>query len=261
MSVIHPRARLAGDSSVGPFCYIGPEVTIGSGTRLESHVTLMGRVTLGRDNRLFPGVVLGGDPQQHEADGFDSEVLIGHGNVLREGVVINRGATTEDGLTVVGHDCYLQAGCHLEHDCRLGDRVCVGTGTVLGPLVHLHDDVTLGAGSAVHTRVTIGTQAHVSSHSRVMNDVPPYMAAEGDPARVRSLNVAAVERSRLCRDSLDALTEAYELIYRDRVGLDHARQILRQHEHLLPVVNHLLTFLQDQQEGHRGRARQRRRAA
>lgn len=260
-AAIDPRADIDVDVEIGPYCVVGPHASIGRGTRLESHVTLMGRCTIGRHNHLFPGVVIGGPPQDLSYRGEDTEVIIGDHNVIRESVTINRATTKEDGRTTVGDHCYLMAGCHVAHDCRLGDRVVIANNTLLGGHVHIHDDATLSGGIGVHHFATLGSYSFVSGLSRVLHDVPPFMLVEGSPARPRCVNIVALKRNDFPADTIRALAEAHRLLYRAKVGLDHAREILRTNGMLVPAVNHLLTFVQNQQEGRHGRGRERRRAA
>ena len=260
-AVVDPKAQLDDDVEIGPFCVVGPHVTIGSGTRLENGVTLMGHTEIGCDNHLYPGVVIGGEPQDLSYRGSDTRVVIGERNVIRESVTINRGSEKEDGVTSVGSGCYLMTGCHVAHDCRLGDRVVIANATLLGGHVHIHDDATLSGIIGVHHFTTIGSFCFVGGLSRVLHDVPPYMLVEGAPARPRCINVVALKRNNFPPDVINALADAHRLLYRAKVGLDHAREILRSNGQLCPQVNHLLGYIQQQQEGRHGRGRERRRAA
>lgn len=260
-AVIDPRAEIADDVVIGPFCVIGPKVVIGRGTRLENNVTLMGRVTIGDFNHLFPGAVIGGDPQDLSYQGSDTQVVIGNHNVIREGVTINRGSDKEEGITCVGSHCYLMATVHVAHDCRLADRVIMANGSMLAGHVHVHSHATISGAVAVHQFTTVGSYSFVSGVSRVLQDVPPYMLVEGIPARPRCINVVALKRNDFPAEDIKALAETHRLIYRAKVGLDHAREILRNDEKLIPAVNHLLAFIQTQQEGRHGRAREGRRYA
>lgn len=260
-AMIDPSAEIDTDVEIGPFCVVGPEVVIGRGTKLLNSVTLMGRVTLGQHNQLYPGVVIGGEPQDLSYRGEPTEVVIGDYNVLRESVTVNRGTMKEEGITSIGDRCFFMAGCHVAHDCRLGDRIVMANATLLGGHVHIHDDATISGGVAVHHFATIGSFSFVSGLSRVLHDVPPFMLVEGTPTRPRCVNVVALKRNDFPEDIIKALSEAFRLLYRAKVGLDHAREILRGDGLLVPTVNHLLTFVQNQHEGRHGRGRERRRAA
>ena len=258
---IHPRAEIDEDVEIGPFCVIGPHVKIGRGTRLENGVTLMGRVTLGQHNHIYPGVVIGGEPQDLSYQGSDTQVFLGDHNVIRECVTINRGTEKEDGVTTLGSHNFIMACCHIAHDCRLGDHIVMANGTMLGGHVHVHDHASISGAVAVHHYASIGGYSFVSGVSRVLHDVPPYMLVEGLPARPRCINVVALKRNNFTPEVIHSLAEAHRLLYRAKVGLEHAREILRGNEQLAPEVQHLLSFIEGQQEGKHGRARERRRAA
>lgn len=260
-AVVDPRAELEDDVRVGPLCVVGPKVRIGRGTQLINSVTVMGRVTIGAENRIFPGAVIGGDPQDITYRGSETQVVIGDDNVIREGVTINRGSEKEDGLTTLGSHCMIMAGCHIAHDCHVGSRVIMANATLLGGHVHVHDDATISGGVAVHHFSSIGSFSFTGGVSKVLHDVPPYMLAEGNPARPRCVNIVALKRHDFSAETIRALSEAHRLLYRAKIGLDHAREQLRAGGLLVPAVNHLLSFLEHQYEGRNGRGRDHRRTA
>jgi UDP-N-acetylglucosamine acyltransferase len=258
---IDPRAEIDDDVEIGPFCVIGPHARIGRGTRLENNVTLMGRVTIGQHNHLYPGVVIGGEPQDISYAGTETEVVIGDHNIIRESVTINRASEKEDGVTRIGDHNFLMGCAHVAHDCKLGNHIIVANGTLLAGHVHVHDHASLSGQVAVHHFTTIGSYSFVGGCSAVRHDVPPYMLVEGFPARPRCINVVGLKRNNFSTAVIQALSEAHRLLFRGRVGLEHAWEILRNNGQLVPQVNHLLSFVQGQHEGQHGRARERRRAA
>jgi UDP-N-acetylglucosamine acyltransferase len=153
---IDPRAEIGDDVQIGPFCVIGPGVKIGRGTKIANGVTLVGQVTLGEDNQLFPGVVIGAEPQDVSYRGSETRVVIGDHNIFREGVTINRATEKEDGTTRIGSYNFLMACSHVAHDCKLGDYIIMANGTLLGGHVHIYDHATLSGGIGVHHFTTIG---------------------------------------------------------------------------------------------------------
>jgi UDP-N-acetylglucosamine acyltransferase len=258
---VHPDAQLGDDVEVGPFCVIGPHVTIGRGTRLVNNVTVTGRTILGEHNLIFPGAVIGADPQDISYRGSDTLVSIGSHNTIRECVTINRATEKEEGITSLGDWNYLMAGCHVAHDCRIGDHVIIANATLLGGHVRIDDHVTISGGVAIHHFASIGRYCFIAGMSRVVTDAPPYLLIEGIPARPRCINKVALERNDFPRDVIAGLHAAYKLIYISKIGLDNVREILRENHQLYPAVNHLLGSIQLLQEGRHGRARERRRAA
>ncbi|HEY4310244.1 MAG TPA: acyl-ACP--UDP-N-acetylglucosamine O-acyltransferase [Pirellulales bacterium] len=258
---IDARAEIDIDVEIGPFCVIGPHVRIGRGTRLENNVTIMGHVTIGQNNHIYPGVVIGGEPQDISYRGSDTQVVIGDSNCIREGVTINRATEKESGVTSVGNHNFFMACSHVAHDCRLGDHIIMANATLLGGHVHVHDYASISGGVGVHHYATIGSYSFVAGMSRVLHDVPPYMLVDGHPTRPRCINVVALKRKDFSQESIDSLAEAHRLLFRAKVGLEHAREILRGNNLVSPEVANLLSFVEQQQEGKHGRARERRRAA
>lgn len=258
---VDPRAEIDEEVEIGPFCNVGPDVRLGRGTRLLSSVTLMGHVEVGKHNVLYPNSVIGGEPQDISYTGSPTKVILGDHNVIREGVTINRATEKEDGMTRVGSHNFLMANSHVAHDCRLGNNIIIANGSLLGGHVHVEDHASISGGVAVHHYTTIGSFSFIGGLSRVLHDVPPFMLSEGSPARPRCINIVALKRNNFPPHVIDALAEAHRLLYRSKIGLDSAREVLRGNDMLVPQVNQLLAFVEGQQEGRHGRGRESRRAA
>ena len=251
---IDPRAQLGDDVRIGPFSFIGPDVSIGRGTIIENNVTLKGKTTIGEFNHIHPGAVLGGEPQDISYAGSPTAVQIGNHNVIRESVTINRGTEKDRAITTIGDHCYLMACSHVAHDCMVGNHVIIANGSMLGGHVHVEDYASISGAVAVHHFARIGSFSFVSGVSRVLHDVPPFMLVEGVPTRPRCVNMVALKRNNFPKETIKALSDAHRLLYRAKVGLDHAREILRTNNQMVPPVTHLLEFEQEKQEGRHGRA-------
>jgi UDP-N-acetylglucosamine acyltransferase len=260
-ATIDPRAEIDEDVEIGPYCMIGPRARIGRGTRLENNVTIMGNVAIGCFNHIYPNVVIGGEPQDVSYQGSDTRVVIGDHNIIRECVTINRASEKEEGVTTVGDHNFLMACSHVAHDCQLGDHIIIANATLLAGHVHVHDHASLSGAVAVHQYVTVGSYSFTGGLSAVRNDVPPYMLVEGCPARPRCINSVGLRRNNFTPQVIHALAEAHKLLFRSKVGLENAWEILRANGQLLPQVNHLLSFIQGQHEGQHGRGREHRKAA
>ncbi len=261
LASVDPQARIANDVEIGPFCVVGPDVSIGAGSVLQNNVTLSGHVEIGSDNYIFPNVVIGGQPQDLFYDGTPTKVTIGDRNTIRECVTINRATTKEDHLTSIGDDCFFMAGVHIAHDCRIGNRVVIANCTMLGGHVHVHDQATISGAVAVHHYTRIGEYSFLSGVSRVIQDVPPYLLTQGNPGKPCCVNVVALKRSKFSSDAIKKINAAFKLLYRSRVGLENAREILRNQGDLCPETNYLLEFIQYQQAGKHGRGREQTRRA
>jgi len=260
-ALVDPGAVLGPGVRVGPGCVVSAGAVIGPGTVLENHVTIMGDVRIGARNRIFPNCVIGAEPQDVSYRGGATRVVIGDGNLIREGVTINRASEKEEGETTLGDGNFLMACCHVAHDCRIGDHVTIANGALLGGHVRVQSHASLSGAVAVHHWATIGGWSFVAGLSRVLHDVPPFMLCEGMPARPRCVNVVGMRRGGFDAAAVTAITEAHRLVHRAKVGLASAREILGSQEMLLPPVVELLDFLAHQHEGRHGRARERRRAA
>lgn len=258
---VHPHAVLGEGVRIGPFCSIGANAKIGAGSILDSNVTVTGHVIIGKNNRLFPGVVIGAEPQDISYQGSPTQVVIGDGNVFRECVTVNRGTEKEDGITSIGSNGYFMACSHVAHDCKVGDYVHAANNCLLGGHVHVGDHVNLSGSVAIHHFSTIGAYAFVGGLSRVVQDIPPYLIAEGSPARPRAINIVALKRNGFQADEIKALKTAYKLIFRQKVEHQIVRDTLLARRELLPSVNQILNFLDKKAQGRNGRARQKRIAA
>ena len=254
---VDPRAEVADDVEIGPYCVIGPDAKIGRGTRLIGHVCVLGVTTIGEHNLISPFAVIGGDPQDVSYHGAPTRVEVGDHNIIREGVTINRGTEKEDGLTRIGSHNFLMATSHVAHDCKLGDHVTIANGSMLAGHCHVDSYASISGGVAVHHFTSIGSYSFIGGQSRIYHDVPPYMLVDGNPSRVRCINVVGLKRNGINAEGIESLHEAHRLIYRAKMSAKHAAEILESHGHLTPEVRNLLAFIQAQQEGKHGRARER----
>jgi UDP-N-acetylglucosamine acyltransferase len=261
LACVDPAAQIGPGVEIGPFCVIGPKAKIGRGCKLLNNVTILGDVTLGEDNVVSPGAVLGGAPQDVSYKGSETKVVIGDRNVIRECVTINRATEKEDGYTRVGSDCYLMGNVHIAHDCMIGDNVIIGHGSMMGGHVHVEHHATLSGSVAVTHYAAIGSYTFVGAASRVLQDVAPFMLADGSPARPRCVNIVALRRNDFKKDVIDAINETYRLMYRARVGLPNCEEILESKGKLLPEVKHLLNAIAASQAGRHGRGREATRKA
>lgn len=260
-AVIDPRANIESGVRIGHFCVIGPHVTIGRGTILENNVTISSHTTIGQDNHLFPGVVIGGAPQDLSYRGEPTFVEIGNGNVFREGFTVNRATVKEDRVTRVGNNGFFMTGGHIAHDCVIGDRVVTANNVMLGGHVHVHDDVTISGGVGVVHFASIGSFSFVGAMSRVLHDVPPFMLCEGQPCKPRCVNMVGLKRNNFSADDIRVLNTAHKLLYRSKVGVQQAKDILLSSGPVRPVLRQLFDFLDHASGGRHGRGRDRRRAA
>ncbi len=260
-AVVDPAAQLGHDVVIGHFCVIGPQVKIGDRTRIETHVNITGDTTIGRDNHIFPHCSLGSHPQDSGYRGGKTRVVIGDSNVLREQVTVNRATEKQDGLTSIGDNNYLMTGCHVAHDCRVGSRNVMANNCMLGGHVSVEDDVTIAGGVGVNQFGNIGRLSFVSAMSKVLHDVPPFMIVEGDGARPRAVNSVGLRRNDYTPEDIAVLTAAFKLLYRDRVGIEAARERMFATGPIRPVLRYLFDRIDFSKAGRAGRGNDRRKAA
>jgi len=218
LAFVDPKAVLADDVRVGPFCSVGPKVVLGSGTRLMSHVAVMGRTTLGENNTVWPNAVLGGDPQDLKFQGEDSQLVIGSHNEIRESVTIHKGTANDHGLTQMGDHNLVMAYAHLGHDCVMGSHCVIANAVQFAGHAYIEDHVVVGGATAIHHFVTIGQHAFVGGMTRAISDAPPFMIAEGNPWAVRGVNSIGLSRRGFSPESIVNLKDAWKRLYRRGSG-------------------------------------------
>jgi len=263
LAVVEKGADLGIDVEIGPFCRVGQHCRIGDGTRLDSHVVIVGHTSIGQGNHFQPHTVIGGDPQDVSYRQSDTRVEIGDDNVFREGVTVNRGAEKEDRTTRIGNANMLMANSHVAHNCHVFDRVKLVNGVLLGGHVHVHDGAIVSGNSVVHHFSTLGTLCFVSGGCRVPHDVPPFMLAAGsDNPEIKTINSVGLKRANIPAETIQRIKGIFRLLFRQRKSLDETRQIVQQAVgHVPSEIVHLLDFIERQKAGVMGRAREAQRNA
>jgi UDP-N-acetylglucosamine acyltransferase len=220
-ALVDASARLADGVRVGPYAIVEGDTVVGARTEIRAHAVVKRFTSLGEDNVVFEGAVLGGEPQDVGFQGADSYVRIGHRNRIREGVTVHR-ATTPDGATVVGSDCFLMAYAHVAHDCHLADHVIIANNTALAGHVHIGERAFLSGGVVVHQFCRVGRLAMLGGNAKVVQDCLPFVITDGVPARARGLNVVGLRRAGVPAPRVRALREAYRLLARGGAPLADA---------------------------------------
>ncbi len=214
LALVEPGAELGDGASVGPFCHVHAGARVGPRTRLLSHVVVGAHTTIGSDNLVHPGAVLGGTPQDKTFRGEATTLSIGDGNVIRECVTVNRGTVKGGGRTVVGHRNLLMACSHIGHDCVIGNDIIIANAVLIAGHVHIGDRSVLAGAVACHHFARIGRMAYIGGMSRIVHDVPPFTKVAGERARVRALNVVGLQRGGVPEVEIDALKAVYYQLFR-----------------------------------------------
>ena len=247
-ATIHPKAELGEGVSIGPYAVIGEHVCLGAETNVGPHAVIEGWTSIGRSCEIGVGAVLGSAPQDLKYRGQRSFLRIGDRSCVREYVTVHRSAE-EDGATIVGAHAFLMAYTHVAHDCRLGDYVIMVNYAGLSGYVEVEDRAFISGHNAVHQFVRIGYLAMVSGASRVVKDVPPFMIAEGNPTRIRGLNVVGMRRLGLTPKVRGELRQAYRLLYRSGLNTSQALAGMRQAGLTSGAVQRLITFVEGAKRG------------
>ena len=218
MSGVHPSAviengAVIGDGCViGPFCLVGPDVVLGQGVVLKSHVVVTGDTHIGDETVVFPFAVIGEIPQDLKFKGEVSQLQIGQRNTIREHVTINLGTEGGGGVTSIGDDCLLMAGCHIAHDACLGNRVIIVNSAAIAGHVIIEDDVIVGGLCGVHQFVRLGKGAIIGAVTMVTHDVIPYGLVQASRGELDGLNLVGLKRRGVDRKDITALRAAFQML-------------------------------------------------
>jgi UDP-N-acetylglucosamine acyltransferase len=251
-SVIDPKASLAEDVEVGPFCMIGPDVVVGPGTRILSHAVIAGHTTIGAENVIHPNCVLGGPPQDRKYRGAPTRLEIGDNNLIREGVTIHLGTEKGGGVTRIGNNNFLMVNVHAGHDVQIGSNCLFANNCMLGGHVICGDNVNMMGGAAVHHLVTIGEYAFIGGYSRIHHDVPPYCKVDGADV-VRMLNAKGLKMNGFPDGDIEALEDAYRTLFSREKPLAVAMAQFDTNNGLSPLVKRLIDFLERRTHSRHGR--------
>jgi UDP-N-acetylglucosamine acyltransferase len=214
-ALVDPRAELADDVEIGAFAIVGPAVRIGAGSSVGAHAVLSGRTTIGKGNRIFPHAAIGGEPQDKKHAGEDTELVIGDGNTIREFCTFNTGTVQGGGITRVGSGNWIMAYAHVAHDCRVGDHCVIANAVTFAGHVEVGDWVILGGLTGVHQFVRIGSHAMAGGGTVLLQDLPPFVICNGNPAAAHGLNSEGLKRRGFTAEAVATLRRAYKAIYKD----------------------------------------------
>jgi len=248
-ALIDPGADLDSDVEVGPYSIIGPQVKIGKGTKISSHVVVEGRTEIGEGNVIFSFATVGTVPQDMKYKGEASELIIGNYNTIREYASLNPGTQGGGMVTQVGDYNLLMMYCHIAHDCTLGNRNIIANGATLGGHVVVEDFVIVGGLVGIHQFVRVGTSALLGAGSMVSKDVPPFCNATGDRARLRGLNLEGMKRRGFDKGKIATLKKAYRMIFQAKLKTKDALEKVRREFPAADEVQRLVSFIAGSQRG------------
>ncbi|HTV62772.1 MAG TPA: acyl-ACP--UDP-N-acetylglucosamine O-acyltransferase [Verrucomicrobiae bacterium] len=247
-AIVHPRAKIGPHCEIGPYCVIGEHVALGAKCKLHSHVVIDGHTKLGKENEIFPFASIGFKTQDLKWKSGVTCTEIGDGNTFREYVTIHS-ATGDGEVTRIGSRNHILAYCHIAHNCALGNRIIMSNVATLAGHVVVEDFAVIGGLAAVHQFCRIGKMAMIGGCSKVVQDVPPFMTADGNPAETRTINKTGMERNGISEAAQSALRTAYKILFREGLTVSNAITKVEKKLPPLPEVRHLVQFVRASERG------------
>jgi UDP-N-acetylglucosamine acyltransferase len=247
-AVVDPEAEIGLNVVVGPYCVIGPEVRIGAGCWLQNQVTICGPVKIGARNRFHSFCSIGQQTQDLKYIGEPTYLEIGDDNCFREFVTVNR-ATAIRSVTRVGSRGNFLAYSHIAHDCVVEDEVIFSNNGTLAGHVLVQAHAIIGGLTAIHQYCRIGKHAITGGCSKIVQDVPPFMIADGNPAEVRGINVVGLERRGVPAETIRVLKESYRILYRAKLNTKQALEELEKSFGDVVEAQELIEFIEKSERG------------
>lgn len=246
-AVIAPEAELADDVEVGAYAVIEGRVHVGPGCVLRPHAVLIGPLTMGRDNLVCSGAILGERPQHFKYRDEPTSVEIGDGNTFREHVTVNRG-TTHSWATRIGNLNYFMGACHVAHDCQIANHCILANCALLAGHCILEDQAYLSGNTSVHQFVRIGRLALLSGNSATGKDIPPFIIQQGIDS-VGGVNVIGMRRAGLANAQIESVRKAFHIIFREGLLLSKALDEVEKELGHVDVIQELIGFIRKSPRG------------
>ncbi|MDX9703551.1 MAG: acyl-ACP--UDP-N-acetylglucosamine O-acyltransferase [Candidatus Auribacterota bacterium] len=221
-AIVHPKAKIAEGVEIGPYSVIGENVSIGKNTKIGPHVVIDGWTEIGEENRIFQFASIGAISQDLKYHGEEAYLKIGNRNTIREYVTMNIGTEGGGGVTKVGDNNLFMISSHIAHDCVLGNNIIIANVGTLAGHITIDDGAIVGGVVAIHQFCRIGKMAIIGGCSKVVQDIPPYMMADGHPAQVRGINLVGLRRKEFDKDSVSRIKDAHRILYRSNLNTSQA---------------------------------------
>ena len=247
-AIISPKAKIDPSCKIGAYCVIGPNVTLGPGNELMNHVTIQGPSTIGPNNIFHPYASIGSQTQDLKYRGEPTYLEIGASNTFRESCTINRG-TAPGEKTVIGNHNNFLAYAHVAHNCVVGNHCIFSNNGTLAGHVTVSDYAVIGGLSAVHQFCRIGEHAMIGGCAKIVQDVPPYFVADGNPADVRAVNVVGLQRRNFSEDIIRDLKAAHKSLYNRELNTTQALEELENELGHVEEIQKLVEFVRTSQRG------------
>ena len=250
LAIVEEGAQLGQDVVVEAFALIGKNAIVGDGSIIRHHASVEGKVTLGKNNQVYPYALIGGLTHDLKFTGGEPKLSIGDNNIFREYVTVHVATSGEDS-TFVGSNNVLLAYSHIAHDCRVGNHLVMSSQSALGGHVEVEDHVNIGWGVGIHQFCRLGRHCMVSACSKLVQDVPPFMLADGSPAEVRSINKVGMLRGGFSKDFIDNTKSVFKVLYRGDLNRRQAIDYLQNKPNLAEeeITKEIIKFTESSERG------------
>ena len=247
-AIISKKSIIGKNVSIGPYCIIEDDVVIGDNTSIGPYSIIKKFTEIGNDCRIFSHCVLGEIPQDKKFNNEITKLIIGDRNTIREFCTINRG-TDESGKTIIGNDCLFMAYVHVAHDCILKNDIILANGVQLGGHVEINDFAIVGGMTPVHQFCKIGKYAFVGGGLRVVQDVPPFIIANGEPLKFSGINILGLRRRKFNSLDRDKIKKIYKLIYNSDYNVSQAVNYINENFKNIEYINDIVSFIKSSKRG------------
>ena len=247
-AIISKKSRIGKNVSIGPYCIIEDDVIIGDNTSIGPYSLIKKFTEIGKDCRIFSHCVLGEIPQDKKFNDEITKLIIGDNNTIREFCTINRG-TEESGETIIGNNCLFMAYVHVAHDCILRNDIILANGVQLGGHVEINDFAIIGGMTPVHQFCKIGKYAFVGGGLRVVQDVPPFIIANGEPLKFSGINILGLRRRKFKSEDRDKIKKIYKLIYNSEYNVSQAINYIDKNFENFEYINDIVKFVKSSKRG------------
>ena len=239
-AIVDKKAKISENVLIGPYSIVGPNVKIGKGTEIQSHVNITGNTIIGDNTKIFPFASIGTNPQDLKYKGELTKLEIGSNNIIREHVTINIGTDGGGGITKVGNNNLIMIGAHIAHDCMVGNNVVIANSAAIAGHAQISDDVIIGGNCGVQQFTRIGRMAMIGGMSGVSRDVIPYGLSFGNRNYLEGINLVGLRRKKVSNKEILALSEAYKEIFKTKSlheNLIKLSETLKQNTYVKEIID------------------------
>lgn len=247
-AIVSPEAKLADGVTVGPFAMIEANVEIGENTYIGPQVCVYNGSRVGSNVKIYQSASIGHIPQDLKFGKEETFCYVGDNTTIHEFVTLHRG-TKETCKTEIGKNVLLMAYTHVAHDSYIGDNCILANGVQIAGHVRIDEFAIIGGMTPVHQFCFVGRHSMTGGGFRVVQNVPPYVMAAGEPLKYGGLNVIGLRRRGFKTEQIEKLKKIYTYIYTSNLNLSQAKEKIMAELSNDPITEEILEFLS---RGNRG---------